>query len=82
MPPRIAPPSSPSLTSEELAWVGTVAERYDALVFHWVGPLTGSYFFLLPRRLWRASGTTPRPARPRPRAVHEPRGDGGAETEG
>ena len=33
--------AQPNLSSEELAWVGSVAERYDALVFHWVGPLTG-----------------------------------------
>jgi hypothetical protein len=64
-PPRSIP--RPSLSPEELAWVGSVAERYDALVFHWVGPLTGSYFFLMPRRLWER-GTTerrPRPRRPR-----------------
>ena len=35
-PPRQHP--QPNLSSEELAWVGSVAERYDALVFHWVGP--------------------------------------------
>ena len=62
-PPRPAN-AQPNLSSEELAWVGSVAERYDALVFHWVGPLTGSYFFLMPRRLWQGS-TAERPRRPR-----------------
>jgi hypothetical protein len=62
-PPRPAT-AQPNLSSEELAWVGSVAERYDALVFHWVGPLTGSYFFLLPRRLWQTSPAT-RPSRAR-----------------
>ncbi|GEM_PF-6729717 len=71
---RIAPPAAPSLSSEELAWVGTVAERYDALVFHWVGPLTGSYFFLMPRRLWRVPGAPPPSARGR--APRRPRGGG------
>lgn len=80
MPPRIAPPASPSLTSEELAWVGTVAERYDALVFHWVGPLTGSYFFLLPRRLWHGAAPGPQPARTRGTGTR--RGDGGSGTAG
>jgi len=61
-PPRQRQP--PSLSSEELAWVGSVAERYDALVFHWVGPLTGSYFFLMPRKLWQPASAT-RAARPR-----------------
>ena len=61
-PPRQNP--QPSLSSEELAWVGSVAERYDALVFHWVGPLTGSYFFLMPRKLWQ-QGSSTRRARPR-----------------
>ena len=57
----------PNLSPEELAWVGSVAERYDALVFHWVGPLTGSYFFLMPRKLWQQGSSTrrPRPRRPR-----------------
>jgi len=55
---------SPNLSPEELAWVGSVAERYDALVFHWVGPLTGSYFFLMPRKLWQ-QGSPTRRARPR-----------------
>jgi hypothetical protein len=63
-PPRQHP--HPNLSSEELAWVGSVAERYDALVFHWVGPLTGSYFFLMPRRLWQGGTTEKRPRR-RPR---------------
>lgn len=59
-----------TLSPEELAWVGSVARRYDALVFHWVGPLTGSYFFLLPRRLWqRAPDAPPRRARRRSQAV-------------
>ncbi len=64
------PRPQPSLSSEELAWVGSVAERYDALVFHWVGPLTGSYFFLMPRSLWQRGQVTRRrrsrpPRRPR-----------------
>jgi hypothetical protein len=50
---------------EELAWVGSVAERYDALVFHWVGPRTGSYFFLLPRRLWEGDAPPERRRRRR-----------------
>ena len=49
-----------SLSPEELAWVGSVAETYDALVFHWVGPRTGSYFFLLPRSLWQRAPRTRR----------------------
>lgn len=66
-PPRRV--THPSLSPEELAWVGSVAERYDALVFHWVGPLTGSYFFLLPRRLWQREPTPRRPRPRRPRRV-------------
>ncbi len=64
-PPRQS--QQPNLSSEELAWVGSVAERYDALVFHWVGPLTGSYFFLMPRRLWQPASASraSRPRRPR-----------------
>jgi hypothetical protein len=54
---------APSLSPEELAWVGSVAERFDALVFHWVGPLTGSYFFLMPRRLWQGEAVPRRRGR-------------------
>lgn len=63
MPPVPARPAIANLSSEELAWVGAVADHYDALVFHWVGPLTGSYFFLMPRSLWRrgAGGSGKRP---------------------
>ena len=57
----------PNLSSEELAWVGSVAETYDALVFHWVGPLTGSYFFLMPRELWQRGPGSKRARTRRPR---------------
>ena len=69
MPSAPSRPPATSLSSEELAWVGAIADRYDALVFHWVGPLTGSYFFLMPRSLWDRPGTRRRSARPRPRPV-------------
>jgi hypothetical protein len=69
MPSAPSRPSAASLSSEELAWVGAIADRYDALVFHWVGPLTGSYFFLMPRSLWDHR-TARRPIeRPRARPV-------------
>jgi hypothetical protein len=66
-PPRQTP--QPNLSADELAWIGSVAERYDALVFHWVGPLTGSYFFLMPRSLWQRGSA---PKRPRPRRPRRP----------
>lgn len=47
--------------------MGSVAERYDALVFHWVGPLTGSYFFLMPRKLWQPASASRAARARRPR---------------
>ncbi len=62
---RSSMPRTPSgtLSPEEVAWVENVARQYDALVFHWVGPLTGSYFFLLPGSVWRPARKAPQQRR-------------------